>query len=401
MSELSIRKRGKKWEYRFEAAKIEGKRKQITKGGFNTKKEAAEFGTKALSEYNNAGFCFVANEISFSDYLDLWIKDYCKINLQNTTVTNYEKKIKNHIKPELGKYKLQSITPAVLQSFINLKFNDGYSRNTLSVLKGILSGCMGYAVEPLAFIQSNPVSLVKLPSTRAKSDTPSKNKEKSIVTKEQWNQIIERFPDGHSCYIPLQLAYRCGLRLGEAFALTWDDINFENNTIDINKQVQWEEKNKIWEFHNPKYDSFRVIKGDSIIMGILMNEKRKQERGKDYYFDSYKLIYIPDQRTASYKKYKNDNPVWMVTSRDDGTFIQPRVTQHLGRIIHYQLGLKEFDYHSLRHTHATMLLEAGANPKDVQHRLGHKNIEMTLQIYSHVTLKMQNDTISILEKIPV
>lgn len=79
---------------------------------------------------------------------------------------------------------------------------------------------------------------------------------------------------------------------------------------------------------------------------------------------------------------------------------KPRVTQHLGRVVHYKLGIKSFDYHSLRHTHATMLLESGANPKDIQHRLGHKNIQVTLQIYSHVTSKMQDNTIEILESIP-
>lgn len=58
-----------------------------------------------------------------------------------------------------------------------------------------------------------------------------------------------------------------------------------------------------------------------------------------------------------------------------------------------------FDFHSLRHTHATMLLEAGANPKDVQVRLGHRNIGMTLQIYTHITEKMTEQTMSILEQI--
>lgn len=66
----------------------------------------------------------------------------------------------------------------------------------------------------------------------------------------------------------------------------------------------------------------------------------------------------------------------------------------------YDLGFKNYDFHSLRHTHATMLLEKGANIKDVQHRLGHKNVQVTLQIYTHTTEKMQNQTIEILNQIP-
>lgn len=184
--------------------------------------------------------------------------------------------------------------------------------------------------------------------------------------------------------------------LAEAFALTWDDIDFENNIIDINKQIQMDEQIKKWTFSEPKYDSFRKIKCDSIMMSILAEEKIKQERAKEYYAEHYSQLYVNKKRQLCFE----GKPINMVISRENGTYIQPRVTQHLGRIVHYKLGYKEFDFHSLRHTHATILLEAGANPKDVQDRLGHKSIEITMQIYAHVTLKMQNDTISILESIP-
>lgn len=156
----------------------------------------------------------------------------------------------------------------------------------------------------------------------------------------------------------------------------------------------------VWFFSNPKYDSFIDIKADSIMMNILLKEKTKQERAREYYGEYCNQIYIPDRRSPEFRR-DDSKPIRMVNSRENGEYIQPRVMQHLGRVVHYQLGFKEFDYHSLRHTHATMLLEAGANPKDVQQRLGHKNIEVTLQIYAHVTLKMQNDTIDILENIPL
>jgi integrase len=393
MAEINVRKRGSKWEYRFEGAKINGNRNQITKGGFITKKVCLEAGAKALAEYNNAGLRFTPSEISFSDYLDYWMKEYCEINLKKTTCEGYEKKIRIHIKPALGIYKLKALTPAVLQLFTNSKFNDGYSRNTLASIKGILSGCLGYAIEPLGFIQSNPMLAVKLPSPRAVANTPTRKKEKQIVNKETMEAILTRFPEGHSCHIPLQLAYRCGLRLGEVFALTWNDIDFANSTLDINKQVQ--EQDKYWTFTNPKYDSFRVIKIDSFLMSLLQREKARQEKAKEYYADHYSQLYVNEKKQLGSK----GTPIWMVNIREDGTYIQPRVTQHLGRVVHYQLGNKEFDYHSLRHTHTTMLLEAGANIKDVQHRLGHKNIETTLQTYAHVTEKMQIHTINILEDI--
>ena len=72
--------------------------------------------------------------------------------------------------------------------------------------------------------------------------------------------------------------------------------------------------------------------------------------------------------------------------------------QHCSYIIHYKLGYKKFDYHSLRHTHTTMLLSSGANIKAVQERLGHKKIDITLQVYTHVTDEMRKKTLDILNK---
>lgn len=191
MAELNARKRGKNWEYRFEGAKIDGKRKQINKGGFRTKKDALEAGMKALAEYNSSGLYFKPSELSFHDYLDYWLKEYFLINLKHTTYGNYNKKIRLYIRPKLGKYKLKSLSSAILQSFINDLFNEGYSRNTLAVIKGILSGCLSYAVEPLGFIHSSPMISVKLPSARAVPNKPVNRKEKQVVTKEMMNKILE------------------------------------------------------------------------------------------------------------------------------------------------------------------------------------------------------------------
>lgn len=397
MAEVNARKRGSYWEYRFEAAKIEGKRNQISKSGFRTKKEALEAGSKALTEFNNAGFHFIPSEISFSDYLDFWMEQYCKVNLAKSTCENYEKKIRLHIKVKLGKYKLRALTPAVLQTFLNDKFNEGYSRNTLSVIKGILTGSFNYAVEPLRFIQISPMHSVKLPLPRAQAKVKTRKKERRALSAKEWNAIINRFPEGHSSHIPLQLAYRCGLRLGETFALTWDDIDFKNKCIDINKQVQMDEDVKLWTFYNPKYDSFRVVETDNTLLKLLSREKEKQLRARMCYGQHYINQHVNDQRQLNTNN--NGEEIRMVCIREDGSYIQPRTTQHIGRVVHYKLDIEDYDFHSLRHTHSTMLLEQGVNPKYVQVRLGHKNIETTLNIYADCTKKMQTDAMDIIEKI--
>ena len=86
---VNVRKRGNVYEYNFDVAKIEGKRKRITKSGFKTKAEALKQGTIAYNEYLNTGRKFVSNEMSYSDFLDYWLDNHCKINLKYHTIEAY------------------------------------------------------------------------------------------------------------------------------------------------------------------------------------------------------------------------------------------------------------------------------------------------------------------------
>ena len=136
MADINARKRGKKWEYYFEIAKMDGKRKRISKGGFNTKAEAVSEGIKAMHEYQTAGSVNTPSELSMHDYLNYWIEMYCIPNLKPTTVANYKKYIRLHISPKIGKYRLASITAEQLQKLINDMVANGYSKNTVIGIKG-------------------------------------------------------------------------------------------------------------------------------------------------------------------------------------------------------------------------------------------------------------------------
>lgn len=389
MATVHARKRGNKWEYRFEAAAVGGQRKQICKIGYLTKKEAMEAGAKAYNEYTQAGAVFTPNNSSYADYLDYWLSTYCKNNLKSVTHDNYIKKIRLYIKPHLGRYMLSSLTPAVLQDFINKIFNEGYSRNTLTVIKGILSNSLSYAVEPLHYLQSSPMTYVKLPSTRAKPAIPFRSEPHIYIDKGMIEKIFERFPEGSSAHIPLMLGYKCGLRLGEAFGLVWSDIDFEKGTLAVNRQVQWqsgskEHGNGYWYFSEPKYNSFRTISLDNALIDLLKREKQRQDRAAEYYADKYIHLFEGDNSRELNTDGKGVE-IYPICRRENGEYIQSRVMQHTSMIIHTQLGCEDFDFHSLRHTHATNLAEAGANPKYVQARLGHKNIQVTMQVYQHTS----------------
>lgn len=213
------------WEYRFEAASIAGQRKQISKAGFRTKKEALEAGTKALAEYYSSGEHFVPSTMSLSDYLDFWLENYGKNHWKDTTLQARIYIVERNIKPALGKYRLSSITPSVLQTFIN-----GFRDKSKSYITGILATihiAFRCAVFPFCFIKTDPAVHVTPPL----STTIPITKEKETITQEDFKVIVSKYPFGTTYYIPLMLGWHCGLRISETLGLTWDSVDFSKKAL--------------------------------------------------------------------------------------------------------------------------------------------------------------------------
>ena len=116
-------------------------------------------------------------------------------------------------------------------------------------------------------------------------------------------------------------------------------------------------------------------------------EKDKQVKAREYYADRYHRYYVSDRREISHTETSKE--IHFVFVREDGSYITPRTMQHVSRVIHNDLKIDNFDFHSLRHTHATVLLEKGAPLKYIQQRLGHKKIEVTINVYQHLTEEMR------------
>ena len=391
---MSVSKRGSYWEYRFYTAVVSGKRKRISKSGFRTKKEAEAAEAKAKNQYNNAGMVFKPSEISVADYYELWLDKYCAINCKYKTIESYRKRIKNLINPAIGNFKLCSLQPATIQQLINDLFNNGYSRNTIVSIKGLLTGALDYAVEPLQYIPFNPAKAIRLPSKRATPKVPSRKKEKIPLTDEQMTKILERFPEGHSAHLPLQLAWRVGLREGEVFALQWKDIDFETGTLTVSHQAQMIDN--AWTLVPPKYDSIRTVKIDSELLNLLQRTKLKQENDRREYGEYYQRLWLTETNQIS--TIQTDREAFFINVRDNGTYIQPRILMHVGRVVHYELGYKEYDYHTLRHTHSTKLYENGATLIDIKARLGHCDEKTTIR-YTHDSEKQQERTNALVEAI--
>lgn len=395
MGEVTARKRGKKWEWRFEAASVNGKRVQPSKGGFLTKKEALEAGHLAKAEYDRSGISMKPSEISYSDYLDKWIDEYGKLELNIDTIMGYKKLIKLHIKPELGKYRINTLTHETLQKFIQNKFNEGFSRNTLSVMKSIINGSLNYAVFPLKYLQYNPASNIKLPSKNAMPNVPTRTKQRVVIPDNIIKLIFERFPEGTTANIPLNFGYQCGMRHGEAFAVDIDnDIDLDKEILHLRHQLQFIDG--FWTLKAPKYNSIRDIDLNSKMIDLLKNEKERQNKNKEKYGIYYKQLKVNDKGQLNYDKGKN---IRLATMRENGEFLSPRIMQHVGRVIHYEEGIKykDYDFHSLRYTHTTFLLANGADIKYVQKRLGHKNIKETLDIYYQLTEQIRKNNKKFIE----
>ena len=206
MAQVNTMKRGNYYQYRFEIAPQDGKRKFINKSGFKTKQEAYEAGMKAYNEYTNTGNVFKPSTVSFSDYLDYWMKMYCNINLRYATIITYENIIKNHIKPRLGFYRLSQITSATIQEFINnIYVEKGFSKSFLRTILKVLKGALGYATDVVGFIKINPALKVKIP----KYDVPQADPA-HIFTPEEIEIIFNRFRNSHTIYYSFLTAYYTG-----------------------------------------------------------------------------------------------------------------------------------------------------------------------------------------------
>lgn len=398
MANVTVQKRGKTYQYKFEIAPVDGKRKFKNKSGFKTKSEANAAGIKAYNEYANTGQSFTPSTLSYSDYLDYWIKEYCMINLRYATIQSYQVIINKRLKPKLGHYRISQLTTATIQEFINkiyaeYSFKKSYLKSILKVIKGSL----GYATDVVEFLKVNPATKAILPKYEVADPDPA-----HIFTNEEINMILKRFENSHCIYYAFLTAYFTGLRVSEVFGLTWEDIDLENKKISINKIIG--KKNQsggtkkrhisgqsttVWCFGPCKTEnSYRTIEIGDTLVNALKQFKEEQEIHKVQYGDSYMKHY--EKKVIN--PYNNKEEVKILNAHAEIEVLLPEVhfvfvkknaiyegtdtCKYPFKVIHYELGI-DCRFHYFRDTHATRLIENGADIKAVSERLGHANIQIT------------------------
>lgn len=419
-SVIARRKPGcKTWEYIFETARIGGRRKKFSKSGFRTKKEALEAGAKALAEYNTIGTVILPSEMSIADLLDSWMLNYVRINLSDSTIHSYTNIIEKHLKPAIGRHMVKSVTTQMLQETVNRIYIDkGFSWSSMKNIVTVLKGSFTYAQKTLKIILFSPAEDVMLPK-KGPEDHRYRVHEIDEIEK-----IFAYLMDKPHQYYAALTAYYTGMRISEVYGLTWDAIDFEHGLIRVNKIVKKLSKNykkgkrggirdkaeTIWYFGDCKTTkSFRTIPVGDKLLNELAEYKAWQEENKKKYGDYYNHNFLQKEETSSKRKvYRiiaqnstvpspNLPEIHPVFVRENGSFNGTNMWSHANQEIKRTLGI-DFSFHDFRHTHATMLLEAGASIKDIQERLGHDKAQTTLDMYVENSPKMSRTTAEIFEK---
>lgn len=364
-------KNGEK-RYRFQiyigVDPLTGKEQRTTRSKFKTKKEAELALARLKIEISNGQYKKIQAE-TYQEVYDLWIKVYEK-TVEESTYVKTVGIFRNHILPAMGAYKIDKINVAICQRHV-----DEWMEKLVNgdKTKSYASLVMRFAIK-YGYIQTNPFDLVDLPRQRKKSST--KRQTENFYTKEQLREFLEcaEKQPNYKVYTFFRLLAYTGMRKGEALALTWEDINFKDNEISINKAVGQGKSQRLY-IKPTKTGTERTIKMDEATMIILKEWKKKQQQA--YLMLGYNTL------------QKNQ----LVFSNTKNSFIQPTKTNDWLKSIISKSDLPSITTHGFRHTHCSLLFEAGAKIKEVQDRLRHSDVKTTMDIYAHVTASAKEDAI--------
>lgn len=386
MGRISTRKRGNKkvsWYYSFEASDG-GKRKRIEKGGFATEKEALEAGTIAQARYLRGDISITSEKVRIQDFMGSWLESK-KFELRPASFAAYALHSRRFI-AELGNMNIQDIRPRDVDRAVRALAGRGLSHSTIMGDLSVIKAALDYAVYPCELMQSNPARFIKVPK-----NAPRSVLKRYVISDDKLKELLDDCPFGHPFHIPILLAYNTGMRMGETLGLTWDCVDFENRTISVERQLIYPSSEVGCIFSEPKTKtSRRKILVDENLMALLRQWKTKQAANEmeagGRYFHVYESKDGGAWQVSKGAKMESMTRRALVCTYPNGKHVQ-RTSLVLFMTSH---GL---NFHSLRHTHATICAEYGAPPKGLAGRLGHSNTQITENLYTHETRRMQDETL--------
>ena len=427
MAKGSVRKKGKKWYYRFYVEDASGKMVQKEYAGTESKSETEKLLRKALEDYENKKFVAKADNLTVGELLDMWAEEELKTGtLSNGTVENYLGVIRYIKKHPIADRKLKTVTAEHLQAFLDLltfggefpdgKVRKGYSKDYIHSFSAVLQQSFRFAVFPKQLISFNPMQYIKLKKQAEEVDRFSDDEVEEgtpPISHEDYERLIQYLEKKNPpAILPIQIAYYAGLRIGETCGLTWQDINLEEQCLTIKRSIRYDGMKHKNIIGPTKRKKVRIVDFGDTLTEILKAARKEQlknrmQYGELYHRNYYKEVHVKNR--VYYEYYHLDGTqevptdykeISFVCLRPDGSLELPSTLSIVCRSVAKKLeGFEDFHFHQLRHTYTSNLLSNGAAPKDVQELLGHSDVSTTMNIYAHSTRKAKRDSARLLDKV--
>ena len=344
-----------------------GKRNRVYKTVKGSRKEANAVMRQMMVDMDR-GIAIRKLPKKISEWLDEWLELYLP-NIEETTRIGYKTKINNYIKPALGDIYLQALRPQHVQKMVNDMIARGLSPKNIRDTYNNINAAMKKAVI-LRMIPFNPCEGVELPKL--------KRYRAKVYDIEMIHHLLD-VASGTDMYLPILLCVTVGLRRGELLALRWDNIDLKNGILQVRSNMVRGEKDFV--IKSPKTEAgIRDIRLGDEVIAVLRKERSR---------------YLNDlfvQGTG----FQNLN---FVIRQTDGSPIRPDSMSQKWRRFLEDNRLPSIRFHDLRHSNATALIQAGVNPRVVQQRLGHSDVNITLNTYTHVLPEMDMEAAAKLDSI--
>ncbi len=354
--------------------------KKLKKQTFNSKKEADNWLTETIVAVKKGTYVEPV-KTTLKDWLTDWLKSYGKQNLSPTTYTGYKIIIEKHLIPELGGIALSNLKPKHIRDYHQKALEGGrkdkkkalgkgLSPTTVSQHHRVLREALQHALE-LEMIYRNPADATK-PPKKIKHEI-------NFLPVEDANMIIDLFRDSYM-YMPVYLAVTLGARRAEILALRWPDVDFKNGAVNIARGLYVTKEQGLF-FKEPKNKTSRrsVAISPEVIKALKAHRKEQQK---------IKLESEPGV-------YQDNN---LICCLQDGSPLHPATVSKRFQEVVTKAGFN-VTFHGLRHAHASYLLQQGVHPKVVSERLGHSNISMTMDLYSHIAPTLQKEAAGKLDEL--
>ncbi len=325
------RARSKKYRYKDWT----GKNRKSTKRGFKTKREAEEWYRDFLMKQSQS--C----DMKFCDFVTMYLDDM-RHRLREHTLINKEYIIKDKLIPYFGEKRINEIRVADIRTWQNTLIQQNFSQTYLKTINNQLSAIFNYAVRYYE-LKDNPCR-------KAGSMGKAKADEMEIWTKEEFQQFLDCLMDKRVSWLAFQILFWTGIRIGELLALTFADVDLDGKIITINK-------------------SYQRLKGKDVI-----TRPKTPKSNRKVNIPQFLVEDIQDYKKSLYDPHPSDRVIPVAK-----TFLEKEMQRGMKLS-----GMKKIHIHSLRHSHASLLIEMGFSPKEIAERLGHENIETTLNTYSHL-----------------